>query len=93
VAANGRNGPVRSDSSGFASNLSGGVGPVCGIFRRIGSMATTLSLSVGRGLEPPLWRSLIELDRNARGADGWVDKKWGVARPYAASEFEAVVAA
>jgi predicted transcriptional regulator of viral defense system len=62
-------------------------------YRRIGSMATTLSLPVGRGLEPPLWRSLIELDRNARGVDGWVDKKWGVAWPYAASELEAVVAA
>lgn len=62
-------------------------------FRRIGSMATTLSLPVGRGLEPPLWRSLIELDRNARGKGGWVDKKWGVAWPYAASELEAVVAA
>lgn len=62
-------------------------------YRRIGSMATTLSLPVGRGLEPPLWRSLIELDRNARGVDGWVDKKWGVAWPYAASELEAVVTA
>jgi predicted 3-demethylubiquinone-9 3-methyltransferase (glyoxalase superfamily) len=56
-------------------------------------MATTLSLPVRRGLEPPLWRSLIELDRNARGADGWVDQKWGVAWPYAVSELEAVVAA
>ena len=62
-------------------------------YRRIGSMATTLSLPVGRGLEPPSWHSLIELDRNARGADGWVDKKWGVAWPYAASELEAVVTA
>lgn len=62
-------------------------------YRRIGSIATTLSLPVGRGLEPPLWRSLIELDRNARGADGWIDKEWGVAWPYAASELEAVVAA
>jgi predicted transcriptional regulator of viral defense system len=62
-------------------------------YRRIGSIATTLSLPVGRGLELPLWRSLIELDRNARGAGGWVDKKWGVAWPYAASELEAVVTA
>ncbi len=62
-------------------------------YRRIGSVATTLSLPAGRGLETPLWRSLIELDRNARGGDGWVDKKWGVAWPYAASELEAVVSA
>jgi predicted nucleotidyltransferase component of viral defense system/predicted transcriptional regulator of viral defense system len=42
-------------------------------YRRIGSMATTLSLPVGRGLEPPLWRSLTELDRNARG--GWMGRQ------------------
>ncbi len=35
-------------------------------YRRIGSIATRLSLPVGRGLEPPSWRSLIELDRSAR---------------------------
>lgn len=54
-------------------------------------MAATLSLSVGRGLEPPVWRSLIELDRKARGEKGWVDKIWGVAWPYPASELEAEV--
>ncbi len=61
-------------------------------YRRIGSLATTLSLPVALGLEPPTWRSLIELDRNARGENGWVDKRWGVAWPYPASELEAVVA-
>jgi predicted transcriptional regulator of viral defense system len=60
-------------------------------YRRIGSLATTLSLPMASELESPSWRSLIELDRNARGAHGWVDKKWGVAWPYAASELEAVV--
>ena len=62
-------------------------------YRRIGSMATTLSLPVGRGLEPPVWVSLIELDRKARGANGWVDKTWGVAWPYPVSELQAIVAA
>jgi hypothetical protein len=60
-------------------------------YRRIGSLASTLSLPVADELELPSWRSLIELDRNARGTDGWVDKDWGVAWPYAASELEAVV--
>lgn len=60
-------------------------------YRRIGSLATTLSLPVALGLEPPTWRSLIELDRKARGENGWVDKAWGVAWPYPASELEAVV--
>lgn len=62
-------------------------------YRRIGSIATTLSLPMARELEPPGWRSLIELDRKARGENGWVDKTWGVAWPYPASELEAVVAA
>lgn len=61
--------------------------------RRIGSLAMTLSFSVCEGLEPPAWRSLIELDRNARSGSGWVDKTWGVAWPYPASELVAVVAA
>jgi predicted transcriptional regulator of viral defense system len=60
-------------------------------YRRIGSLATTLSLSVGRDLEPPEWRTLIELDRKARGEDGWVDKTWGVAWPYPESELQGVV--
>ena len=62
-------------------------------YRRIGSLATTLSLPAARDLEPPVWRTLIELDRKARGEDGWVDKTWGVAWPYPASELEAVVGA
>jgi predicted transcriptional regulator of viral defense system len=62
-------------------------------YRRIGSLATTLSLPVGRDLEPLPWKTLIELDRNARGEKGWVDKIWGVAWPYPASQLEAVVAA
>ncbi|MDA8332446.1 MAG: hypothetical protein M0027_14825 [Candidatus Dormibacteraeota bacterium] len=62
-------------------------------YRRIGSLATALSLPVAQGLEPPEWRSLIELDRRARSGNGWVDKMWGVAWPYPASELEAVVAA
>ena len=45
-------------------------------FRRIGSIAICLSLPVGRELEPPRWRTLVELDRKARGGAGWVDKAW-----------------
>lgn len=60
-------------------------------YRRIGSLAAALSLPATRGLEPPDWRTLIELDRNARGADGWVDKTWGVAWPYPVAELQAVV--
>jgi predicted transcriptional regulator of viral defense system len=60
-------------------------------YRRIGSLAATLSLPVARDLEPPAWRTLIELDRKARGEDGWVDKTWGVAWPYPVSELQAVV--
>jgi len=62
-------------------------------YRRIGSLATTLSLPAARDLEPPVWLTLIELDRKARGEDGWVDKTWGVAWPYPASELQAVVGA
>jgi predicted transcriptional regulator of viral defense system len=61
-------------------------------YRRIGSIASTLSLRVAEGLEPPPWRTLIELDRRARGDGGWVDTAWGVAWPYAPSELEAVIA-
>jgi predicted transcriptional regulator of viral defense system len=60
-------------------------------YRRLGSLATTLSLPAGMDLEPPTWRTLIELDRKARGERGWVDKTWGVAWPYPASELQAVV--
>lgn len=60
-------------------------------YRRVGSLATALSLPAGRDLEPPSWRTLIELDRKARGEGGWVDKTWGVAWPYPASELQAVV--
>ena len=61
-------------------------------YRRIGSIAVTLSLLVADGLEPPPWRTLVELDRDARGEGGWVDTTWGVAWPYPAAELEAVVA-
>ncbi|MHB1808112.1 MAG: type IV toxin-antitoxin system AbiEi family antitoxin domain-containing protein [Solirubrobacteraceae bacterium] len=60
-------------------------------YRRIGSIATTLALPIAGNLEPPSWRSLIELDRSARGEQGWTDTTWGVAWPYPASELEAVV--
>jgi hypothetical protein len=60
-------------------------------YRRIGSIATTLALRVAESLAPSSWRSLIELDRSARGAQGWTDRTWGVAWPYPASELEAVV--
>jgi predicted transcriptional regulator of viral defense system len=62
-------------------------------YRRLGSIASTLSLPVARDLEPLPWRTLIELDRKARDQDGWVDKTWGVAWPYPASQLDAVVAA
>lgn len=62
-------------------------------YRRIGSIARTLSLPIADNLEPLPWRTLIELDRRARGEGGWVDTLWGVAWPYRPSELEAVVAA
>jgi predicted transcriptional regulator of viral defense system len=61
-------------------------------YRRIGSIASTLSLPVADNLEPLPWRTLVELDRAARGEGGWVDTAWGVAWPYPPSELEAVVA-
>jgi len=61
-------------------------------YRRIGSIAAALSMPVAEGLQPPPWRTLIELDRRARGTAGWVDTTWGVAWPYSPSELEAVVA-
>lgn len=62
-------------------------------YRRLGSIASTLELSIARDLEIPPWRSLVELDRRARIEHGWVDTTWGVAWPYPASELEAIVAA
>lgn len=62
-------------------------------YRRIGSISATLSLPAARNLEPLPWRTLVELDRSARGGNGWVDTVWGVAWPYQPSELEAVVAA
>ncbi|MHB8312630.1 MAG: type IV toxin-antitoxin system AbiEi family antitoxin domain-containing protein [Candidatus Dormibacteria bacterium] len=61
-------------------------------YRRVGSISTALSLSVGRNLQPPPWYSLIELDPQESHVDGWVDKLWGVAWPYPASELAAVAA-
>lgn len=61
-------------------------------YRRIGSIASKLSLAAAEGLEPLPWHSLIELDRRARGEGGWVDKSWGVAWPYPAADLEAVIA-
>jgi predicted transcriptional regulator of viral defense system len=60
-------------------------------YRRIGSIASTLSLPVAENLEPLPWRTLLELDRRARGERGWVDAVWGVAWPYPPSELVAVV--
>ncbi len=62
-------------------------------YRRIGSIAHACALQVAQGLEPPSWHSLIELDRRARGENGWVDKAWGVAWPYPRAELEVVIAA
>jgi predicted transcriptional regulator of viral defense system len=59
-------------------------------YRRIGSISTSLSLPVGRDIEPVPWRTLLELDPTAQRAGGWVDKTWGVAWPYPASELKAV---
>jgi predicted transcriptional regulator of viral defense system len=61
-------------------------------YRRIGSIASTLSLPVAAGLEPLPWRTLVELDRRARSEGGWVDIVWGVAWPFPAAELEQVVA-
>jgi predicted transcriptional regulator of viral defense system len=61
-------------------------------YRRIGSISTTLSFPASRGLEPPEWRGLIDLDPAADRHKGWIDKIWGVAWPYPPSELEAVTA-
>lgn len=61
-------------------------------YRRIGSIATTLSLPAAANLEAPRWTSLIELDRRAREDGGWVDTTWGVAWPYPASRLVEIVA-
>ncbi len=60
-------------------------------YRRIGSIASTLSVAIADGLEPLPWRTLVELDRHARGGRGWVDTTWGVAWPYPPAELEAVI--
>jgi hypothetical protein len=61
-------------------------------YRRIGSICTTLALPASRGLLPPAWRSLINLDPTAERHDRWIDRTWGVAWPYPPSELEAVAA-
>jgi len=61
-------------------------------YRRIGSIAPTLSLPVAEGLEPLPWRTLVEIHRRARSEGGWVDTARGVAWPYLPSELEAVIA-
>ncbi len=57
-----------------------------------GSISTALSLSGGHNLQPPPWYSLIELDPQESHVDGWVDKLWGFAWPYPASDLAAVAA-
>jgi predicted transcriptional regulator of viral defense system len=59
-------------------------------YRRVGSISTTLSLASGRDLEPPSWRTVIELDPTVERHSGWIDKTWGVAWPYPSSELRAV---
>jgi predicted transcriptional regulator of viral defense system len=59
-------------------------------YRRIGSISMTLSLPLAETLEPPPWRTLIELEPAAQRYGGWIDNAWGVAWPYPASELEAV---
>jgi predicted transcriptional regulator of viral defense system len=71
--------------------LAADVGALAG-YRRVGSIASTLALPAAANLEPPHWRSLIELDRRAREDGGWVDTNWGVAWPYAPSRLQEVVA-
>lgn len=61
-------------------------------YRRIGSIASTLSLPAAANLEAPSWKSLIELDRRAREDGGWVDTTWGVAWPHTVSRLVEVVA-
>lgn len=60
--------------------------------RRIGSIATALQLPVADSLgSPPSYKSLLELDRAARGERGWIDREWGVAWPYPPNHLLAVV--
>ncbi len=61
-------------------------------YRRIGSISAALTLPVGAALEPPPWRSLIQLDPTARRSGGWTDRAWGVAWPYPAAELAEVTA-
>lgn len=62
-------------------------------YRRIGSIATTLRLSIAEQLDRIPWTSPVELDPTVGREDGWVDATWGVAWPYPASHLDAVVAA
>jgi len=59
-------------------------------YRRIGSICATLALPASHNLEPPLWRSLIDLDPTTDRHEGWVDTTWGVAWPYPPTELAAV---
>ena len=59
-------------------------------YRRIGSIAAALSLQIGNDLTAPDWRSLIVLDPAADHHRGWIDKTWGIAWPFPASELESV---
>jgi predicted transcriptional regulator of viral defense system len=61
-------------------------------YRRIGSIATTLRLSIARDLHPRPWGSVVELDPTAVRRHGWIDKTWGVAWPYPSSELESITA-
>lgn len=59
-------------------------------YRRIGSISTALALPVSEDLDPPPWRTLVELDPSAGRRAGWIDKTWGIAWPFPRSELREV---
>jgi predicted transcriptional regulator of viral defense system len=59
-------------------------------YRRIGSIAATLDLPISNNLQPPTWKSLVELDPTTERRGGWVDKEWGVAWPFPSYELKEV---